>query len=90
MEFSADLVVAEPEIRVVPIAPTDECLILGSDGLWDGVPYQEAVDTVSKWRAEHQGSVDGVAQHLVELSIARNIQDNVTCIVLGFTIADIK
>ena len=90
MEFQSDLVVAEPEIRVVPIAPTDECLILGSDGLWDGVPYQEAVDAVRKWRAEHKGSCTGVARHLVELSINRNIQDNVTCIVLGFTIADVK
>ena len=26
---------------------------LGSDGLWDGVPYQEAVDIVLAWRKEH-------------------------------------
>ena len=69
-----------------PQVAEDECLILGSDGLWDGVPYQEAVDIVLAWRKEHAGSVDGVAESLADLSISRNTQDNVTCVVVGITI----
>ncbi|XP_062086056.1 probable protein phosphatase 2C 25 [Humulus lupulus] len=39
-------VIAEPETRVLQIQPEHEFLILASDGLWDKVSNQEAVDTV--------------------------------------------
>ncbi|KAM6597414.1 hypothetical protein CsatA_007938 [Cannabis sativa] len=39
-------VIAEPETRVLQIKPEHEFLILASDGLWDKVSNQEAVDTV--------------------------------------------
>ena len=45
---------------------------------------QEAVDAVHAWRREHDGTIEGVAQSLVQLSIDRNILDNVTCIVIAF------
>ena len=46
----------------------------------------QAVDMVREHRASHAGSVEGVAETLVEVSIARNILDNVTCIVVGLDI----
>ena len=39
-------VIAEPETTVLPIKPDFEFLILASDGLWDKVTNQEAVDVV--------------------------------------------
>lgn len=39
-------VIAEPETKVVRIQPQHEFLILASDGLWDKISNQEAVDTV--------------------------------------------
>ncbi|PON85447.1 Protein phosphatase [Trema orientale] len=41
-------VIAEPETKVVRIQPEHEFLILASDGLWDKVSNQEAVDTVRR------------------------------------------
>ena len=82
-QFSADLVVAEPEVVPLVLRRDDEYVLLGSDGLWDGVLYQEAVDAVHAWRNEH-GTIDGVAQSLVQMSIDRNILDNVTCVVVAF------
>ena len=61
----------------------DEFVLLGSDGLWDGVLYQEAVDAVHAWRRE-TGGIEGVAESLVQMSIDRNILDNVTCVVVAF------
>ena len=83
MQFSADLVIAEPEVVPLVLQRDDEYVLLGSDGLWDGVLYQEAVDAVHAWRKEH-GTIDGVAQSLVQMSIDRNILDNVTCVVVAF------
>ena len=45
--------------------------------------YQEAVDAVHAWRRE-RGTIAGVAESLVQLSIDRNVPDNVTCVVVAF------
>ena len=87
MQFSADLVIAEPEVVPLVLRRDDEFVLLGSDGLWDGVLYQEAVDAVHAWRKEH-GTIEGVAQSLVQMSIDRNILDNVTCVVVAFEYKD--
>ena len=50
---------------------------------WDGVLYQEAVDACHAWRRE-RGTIAGVAESLVQMSIDRNILDNVTCVVVAF------
>ena len=38
--------IAEPEVTARSLAPEDEFLILASDGLWDRLQNQEAVDLV--------------------------------------------
>ena len=67
----------------LPLTEQDEFVLLGSDGLWDGMLYQEAVDAVHAWRRE-RGTIAGVAESLVQLSIDRNVPDNVTCVVVAF------
>mmetsp|Transcript_46374 Transcript_46374/g.100730 ORF Transcript_46374/g.100730 Transcript_46374/m.100730 type:complete len:89 (-) Transcript_46374:672-938(-) len=85
MSFSEDLVVPKPEVRAVPLAVGDECVILGSDGLWDAVTYQEALKMVAKYREEHD-EVDGAAKLLVDTAVARMVPDNVTCIVIALAV----
>ncbi|KAK4753609.1 hypothetical protein SAY87_001713 [Trapa incisa] len=41
-------VVAEPETRVIQLTPDMDFLVMASDGLWEQVGNQEAVDTVSR------------------------------------------
>ncbi|KAK2636589.1 hypothetical protein Ddye_031381 [Dipteronia dyeriana] len=41
-------VVAEPDTRIVHVTSDMEFLVLASDGLWEKVGHQEAVDTVKK------------------------------------------
>ena len=40
------LVIAEPEVRVLEITPDDEFLLLACDGLFDVMSSQEAVSFV--------------------------------------------
>ncbi|PKI39544.1 hypothetical protein CRG98_040014 [Punica granatum] len=76
-------VIAEPETKVLRIAPDHEFLILASDGLWDKVTNQEAVDIV-------RPSLTGLdkpnpflaAKKLAQLSIRRGSTDDVTVLII--------
>ncbi|KAE8710226.1 putative protein phosphatase 2C 14 [Hibiscus syriacus] len=43
-----DWVVAEPDTKVFQLTPDMEYLVLASDGLWEEVSEQEAIDTVTR------------------------------------------
>lgn len=47
-----DHVTALPDTVVEKMTPQDEFIIMGSDGLWDVIKYQEAVDFVKTERAK--------------------------------------
>jgi len=42
--FFADLVIPNPEIKQIKIEASDEFFIIASDGLWDVVSEEDAVD----------------------------------------------
>ncbi|KAJ6768159.1 PROTEIN PHOSPHATASE 2C [Salix koriyanagi] len=76
-------VIAEPETRVLKIKPEFEFLILASDGLWDKVTNQEAVDVI------HPSCVGvdeldplSACKKLVELSLSRGSVDDTTVMVI--------
>lgn len=76
-------VVAEPETKVVRIRPECEFLILASDGLWDKVSNQEAVDVV---RHSCVG-IDNLepfsaCKKLVDLSVTRGSIDDISVMVI--------
>ncbi|KAK2994885.1 hypothetical protein RJ640_002278 [Escallonia rubra] len=76
-------VIAEPETRTLSISPDCEFLILASDGLWDKVSNQEAVDVV---RPLCEG-VDNPEQlsackKLADLSVTRGSADDVSVMVI--------
>mmetsp|Transcript_16606 Transcript_16606/g.26325 ORF Transcript_16606/g.26325 Transcript_16606/m.26325 type:complete len:295 (-) Transcript_16606:72-956(-) len=68
---------AKPDIRPRHIGENDDFLIIASDGLWDVVKPQEAVDLVSR-----QPGVSTAAPALVEMAMSLNTNDNVTVIVV--------
>ncbi|KAI9091636.1 hypothetical protein K1719_028079 [Acacia pycnantha] len=64
-------VIAEPETKVLRIEPEHDLLILASDGLWDKVSNQEAVDI-----ARNMAQPLMACKKLVDLSVSRGSSDD--------------
>ncbi|KAK4784552.1 hypothetical protein SAY86_018920 [Trapa natans] len=76
-------VMAEPETKVLKIESDQEFLILASDGLWDKVTNQEAVDTVrSSFTDRDELNPIFAAKKLAELSLRRGSIDDITILVI--------
>ncbi|PNW84026.1 hypothetical protein CHLRE_04g218150v5 [Chlamydomonas reinhardtii] len=85
--FSADPVVATPDVTETLLSEEDEFLIVASDGLWDVLPPREAV----QWaRKEFKAKKDAaeVAASLTGLALKRYSTDNVAVVVVDLQGAD--
>lgn len=76
-------VIAEPETKVLQIQPEHEFLILASDGLWDKVSNQEAVDAIRPWCV----GVDKpeplfACKKLVEVAASRGSFDDISVVLI--------
>lgn len=82
-------VIPEPELLMVERTPEDEVLVMASDGLWDVMNNQEAVDmAVHSLQAAHTSGHTGVAavkrsaNALTKAALERGTRDNVTVLVI--------
>ncbi|KAG2423756.1 hypothetical protein HXX76_015032 [Chlamydomonas incerta] len=85
--FSADPVLATPDVTETLLSEEDEFLIVASDGLWDVLPPREAV----QWaRKEFKAKKDAaeVAASLTGLALKRYSTDNVAVVVVDLQGAD--
>ncbi|XP_051121378.1 probable protein phosphatase 2C 30 [Andrographis paniculata] len=73
-------VIAEPETRLIKITPDCEFLILASDGLWDKVRNQEAVDIVRS-----STKTLAACKKLVDLSLTRGSRDDISVMIIHLT-----
>ncbi|PWA41168.1 hypothetical protein CTI12_AA443730 [Artemisia annua] len=74
---------AEPETQVVKILPDFEFLILASDGLWDKVSNQEAVDLARTFCVSNDKLEPVLAcKKLVELSLSRGSVDDTSVMIV--------
>nr|GLL30919.1 probable protein phosphatase 2C 25 isoform X1 [Ipomoea trifida] len=72
-------VIAEPETRILPLTPELEFLILASDGLWEKVSNQEAVDAVRPLcTGSEKSQLLSACRKLVDLSVSRGSFDDVS------------
>ncbi|XP_042397082.1 probable protein phosphatase 2C 77 [Zingiber officinale] len=71
-------IISEPEVNKIRSTPECEFLIVASDGLWDKVGNQEAIDVVSK----HFDSVKA-CKDLIKLSCSRGSKDDITVMVVN-------
>ncbi|MBA0680776.1 hypothetical protein Goari_012458 [Gossypium aridum] len=72
-------VISEPETKIIGIKPECEFLILASDGLWDKVSNQEAVDIARpSCLGINKLNPLGACKKLVELSVSRGSSDDVS------------
>ncbi|CAI0556146.1 unnamed protein product [Linum tenue] len=76
-------VISEPDISKVPITPDCQFLIMASDGLWDKVGEQEAVDEVSRHYCNNNGVLMEACKKLVQLSFSRGNLDDATVMVIS-------
>jgi protein phosphatase 1L len=74
-------VVAEPETATVDVDERCELLILASDGLWDKVGNQEAVDA-ARVAAACPGGLPAACRRLVEMAAARGSTDDISVLVI--------
>ncbi|KAE8711556.1 putative protein phosphatase 2C 25 [Hibiscus syriacus] len=76
-------VISEPETKIVCIKPECEFLILASDGLWDKVTNQEAVDIArpSCLGICKQNAL-GACKKLVDLSVSRGSSDDISVMLI--------
>lgn len=72
-------VTAEPETRILSIMPELEFLIIASDGLWDKVSNQEAIDIARPFCIGIEKPEPlSVCKRLVELSASRGSVDDIS------------
>ncbi|XP_019107845.2 probable protein phosphatase 2C 59 isoform X1 [Beta vulgaris subsp. vulgaris] len=72
-------VVADPEIKEEKVDSSLEFLILASDGLWDVVSNEEAVEMVKPIQDSEEA-----AKKLMKEAYQRGSADNITCVVVRF------
>ncbi|XP_057979659.1 probable protein phosphatase 2C 25 [Malania oleifera] len=76
-------VIAEPDTKIIKISSECEFIILASDGLWDKVMNQEAVDMVrSLCIGVDKPEPLSACKNLAELSVSRGSADDVTVMVI--------
>ena len=77
------IVISTPDIYSETITPMTEFAILASDGLWDVIPPQAAVNFVRK-KLSSRVDLHEVAKSLALEAIAQGSIDNVTVLVMSF------
>ncbi|XP_008775736.2 probable protein phosphatase 2C 74 [Phoenix dactylifera] len=70
-------IISEPETNKLRLTPDCEFLIMASDGLWDKVTEQEAVDVVTRCKNSLKSCKD-----LVDISCSRGNRDDTTVMVV--------
>ena len=82
-------ITAEPETKKIEITSDCEFLILASDGLWDKVSNQEAVDIARPFCIKQQfnssvfrGGPKAACKKLVEVAVSRKSQDDVSVMIV--------
>ncbi|GAB4817435.1 hypothetical protein N2152v2_004481 [Parachlorella kessleri] len=74
------LIIPHPEIREDILHGANSMVILASDGMWDVISNQQALDI-----ARHFGSPEHAARALVTEAYVRGSQDNISCICVFFS-----
>ncbi|XP_065356353.1 uncharacterized protein LOC135950749 [Calliphora vicina] len=81
-DYTVKAVIAEPDIVDVPLQPSHDFLLLGSDGLCDHVSEKDIVDCVYKSIADDEQCLDDIPKHLIELAKQGDSQDNITVVLV--------
>ncbi|RDY09544.1 Protein phosphatase 2C 16, partial [Mucuna pruriens] len=91
-------IIPDPEVRYIPRAKDDECLILASDGLWDVMTNEEVCDIARRrilvWHKKNglalpsqrgegiDPAAQAAAEYLSNRALQKGSKDNITVIVV--------
>jgi len=84
-------VISEPEVSTRRLSAGDRFLIIASDGLWDWVPNQDAVDVLEKCVDEREKSglsfdLEAAIRALVNEALVRGSVDDITVLVIDLRV----
>ncbi|CAK9192961.1 unnamed protein product [Sphagnum jensenii] len=77
-------VVADPEIQEDTIEKGVDFLVLASDGLWDVVSNDDAVEIVANILNAEEADAEEAANKLTKEAYRRGSADNITCLIVRF------
>lgn len=79
--FSADLIVATPDVTTHELAPGDEFVLLACDGLWDVMTSDEAAAAAA--RLLRAGlSPTSASKRLIDMALLLGSSDNITAMIV--------
>jgi serine/threonine protein phosphatase PrpC len=80
------VLIHRPDITVNSINPRDQFIICGSDGLWDVLTNQQAVEFVLKELKKRKAgeSVSDISQKLADHAYSLGSEDNITALIMWF------
>ncbi|KAI4322701.1 hypothetical protein L6164_022371 [Bauhinia variegata] len=70
---------SEPDVVIETVDEAAEFLILASDGIWQVMSNQDAVDSI-----RHIKDAQDAAKHLIEDAVTKKSKDDISCIVVKF------
>ena len=74
-----DGVIAKPFIKKLVLKNSDKFLVIASDGVWDSMEDQDAVNY-----CKEESSSKDIAQAIVKGALDKGSKDNTSCIVIRF------
>ncbi|PRP82609.1 protein phosphatase 2C [Planoprotostelium fungivorum] len=73
---------AEPEITTIQLT-TDDCfLLLASDGFWDVVSTQQAINYILQQSLTQKDGLDNLCNQLIDLALKKATEDNTTVLLI--------
>lgn len=80
------MLIHKPDITVTSINPRDQFIICGSDGLWDVLTNQQAVEFVLKELKKRKAldSLADISQKLADHAYSLGSEDNITALIMFF------
>ncbi|KAJ1638848.1 phosphatase 2C-like domain-containing protein, partial [Pavlovales sp. CCMP2436] len=76
----APFVLAEPQVLSFRLTADDRCLLLASDGLWDVISDDEAVEIALRMGTGPAADPTAAGQFLVDEALRRGSRDNVSVV----------
>ncbi len=77
---------AEPDISQFEVTAADRLCLIASDGLWDVLSPEIAIEIAMRARAENRSASLDIVRHAIDHMPVRGVRDNITVIAIFFNV----